>query len=64
MAGDQRVGFGTDMNGLDRRATATSYVDVRRIVEYWQRVPERRIRRIANENYARVLKQVMKNRTP
>jgi membrane dipeptidase len=59
--GDQHVAFGTDMNGLDRNATVTTYADVRRIVEHWQRqrVPESRVRRVASENYARVLKQAM-----
>jgi membrane dipeptidase len=59
--GDRHVAFGTDMNGLDRNATLANYVDVRRIVETWQRqrVPEARIRAIASENYARVLKQAM-----
>lgn len=59
--GDQHVAFGTDINGLDRQATVTSYVDLRRVVEQWQqrRVPEARIRHIASENYARVLKQAM-----
>ena len=38
-----------------------SPAQVRRIVEHWQRqrVPDARIRRIASENYARVLKQAM-----
>ena len=45
---------------------AVSRVDVRRIIEHWQResLPEGRIRHIASENYARVLKQGMTARTP
>lgn len=63
--GDRHVAFGTDINGLGRNATLTSYSDVRRVVGHWQRrgVEDGRIRRIASENYARVLKQAMAART-
>lgn len=62
--GDEHVAFGTDINGLGRQATVTNYADVRRVVEVWQRqgVPEPRIRRIASENYGRMLKRAMQAR--
>ena len=39
----------------------TNYADLRRVVDYWEqrRMSERRIRKLAIENYARVLKQAM-----
>ena len=39
----------------------STYVDVRRVVDHWQKqkVPEKRIRKIAIENYARVLKAAL-----
>jgi membrane dipeptidase len=59
--GDEHVAFGTDINGLAWNFTLSTYAELRRVVEHWQRqgVPEARIRRIASENYARVLKQAM-----
>ena len=59
--GDDHVGFGTDINGLGPNAALKTYVDVRRVVEHWQRagVAERRIRKLAFENYARVLKTTL-----
>jgi membrane dipeptidase len=64
--GDAHVGFGTDINGLGTNATVKNFVDVRRVIEGWQtrKVPEKRIRLIASENYARVLKQAMRARSP
>jgi membrane dipeptidase len=59
--GDQHVAFGSDMNGLAANFTFSTYAELRRVVDLWQEqgVPEQRIRRIASENYARVLKQAM-----
>lgn len=59
--GDDHVGFGTDINGLGPNAALRSYADVRRVVEHWQRkgISERRIRKLAFESYARVLKAAM-----
>jgi membrane dipeptidase len=58
--GEDHVGFGTDMNALIGPAIA-NFADLRRVVDYWERqqVSERRIRKIAIENYARVLKQAL-----
>lgn len=58
--GEDHVAFGTDMNGLQGPAI-TDYVGLRRVVSLWERrqVSEARIRKIAIENYARVLKQAL-----
>jgi membrane dipeptidase len=58
--GEDHVAFGTDMNGLQGPAIA-DYVGLRRVVDLWERrqVSEARIRKIAIENYARVLKQAL-----
>jgi membrane dipeptidase len=55
--GEDHVAFGTDMNALAGPAIA-DYVGLRRVVNLWERrqVNEARIRKIAIENYARVLK--------
>jgi membrane dipeptidase len=62
--GDEHVAFGTDFNGLGAHAGLTSFAELREVVAIWQRlgVPERRVRRIAGENYARVLKRAMSGR--
>jgi membrane dipeptidase len=62
--GDRHVAFGTDINGLARNFTFSTYAELRKVVDMWQSqgVPEQRIRRIASENYARVLKQAMSAR--
>ena len=41
-----------------------NYADLRRVVEYWQRsgMSESRVRKIAMENYARVLRQALAGR--
>lgn len=59
--GDDHVAFGTDINGLGTYAMMSSYADVRRVVEHWQRekIAEPRIRKLAIENYARVLKSAL-----
>jgi membrane dipeptidase len=61
--GEDHVAFGTDMNGISS-PVITSYADLRRVVDYWgrRRMDERWIRKLAIENYARVLKQAMSAR--
>ena len=58
--GEDHAAFGTDMNGL-LGPVFTSYADLRRVVDYWEqrRMSESRIRKLAIENYGRVLKQAM-----
>ena len=58
--GEDHAAFGTDMNGL-LGPVLTSYADLRRVVDYWEqrRMSESRIRKLAIENYSRVLKQAM-----
>jgi membrane dipeptidase len=58
--GEDHAAFGTDMNGL-LGPVLTSYADLRRVVDYWEqrRMSESRIRKLAIENYARVLRQAM-----
>jgi membrane dipeptidase len=61
--GDDHVGFGTDMNGLGENALVKSYVDLRQVVNYVQTqdgMTERRIRKMAIGNYARVLRRAPK----
>jgi len=55
--GEDHVAFGTDMNALSAPAIA-SYADLARVVRIMEarKVPEARIRKLAIENYARVLK--------
>lgn len=62
--GEDHVGFGTDINGLGTNAIFSTYVELRRVVELWrrQRIGEARIRKIAMDNYARVLAQAMQAR--
>jgi membrane dipeptidase len=61
--GDEHVAFGTDMNGLLSPVIA-SYADLRRVVDYWKHrgVNHGRIRKVAIENYARVLTQALEAR--
>jgi membrane dipeptidase len=58
--GEDHVAFGSDMNALANPAIA-SYSDLRRVVQSLQRrgVRETQIRKIAIENYARVLRAAM-----
>src|SRR5262249_4560238 len=58
--GEDHAAIGTDMNGLVAPAL-TRFADLRRVVEHWQRrgMNEARIRKLAIENYARVLRQAM-----
>jgi membrane dipeptidase len=61
LIGEDHVAFGTDINGLGPYAMMSNYVDVRHVVEHWQKakVPEKRIRKVAIENCARVLKAAL-----
>jgi len=58
--GEDHAAFGTDMNALIAPAL-TKFSDLRRVVEHWRRrgMSEVRIRKLAIENYARVLRQAM-----
>jgi membrane dipeptidase len=58
--GEDHAAFGTDMNGL-LGPVLSNYSDARRVVDHWERrqMSESRIRKLAIENYARVLKQAM-----
>ncbi len=60
--GDEHVAFGTDLNGLGPFGVVSGYGDLNRIVQHWQRkgVAEARIRKLAIENYARVLKAALR----
>lgn len=62
--GDDHVAFGSDINGLSANALFNSYADLRQVVDYFQRhgMPERRIRKLAIGNYARVLRQALQAR--
>ena len=62
--GEDHVAFGTDLNGLASFATVSSYAEVRRVVEHWQRqgLLEARIRKLAIGNYARVVKDALRSR--
>jgi microsomal dipeptidase-like Zn-dependent dipeptidase len=59
--GDDHVAFGSDMNGLGRHAVIQEYADFRRVMTHWEKrqVPDARVRKLAIENYARVLRQVL-----
>ena len=61
--GEDHAAFGTDMNGLIG-PVLNSFADLRRVVDYWERrgMAERRIRKLAIANYARVLRQAMASR--
>ena len=56
--GEDNAAFGTDMNGLVN-PVISSFADLQRVMDHWDRrnIGERRIRKLAIENYARVLKQ-------
>lgn len=63
--GEDHVGFGTDINGdsfNDREFMMTNYADLRKVVDYWQirGLNEKRVRKIAIGNYARVLQAALK----
>jgi membrane dipeptidase len=58
--GEDHVGFGTDTNAIVNPAIA-NYADLRQVVLLWQErgMNHDRIRKIAIENYARLLRQAM-----
>ena len=60
LLGEDHAAFGTDRDGIANPVIA-SFADLQRVVEHWQRrgVTEQRIRKLAIENYARVLKQAL-----
>jgi membrane dipeptidase len=59
--GEDHVAFGTDINGLGPNAVFGGYAEVRLVVEHWQRqrMNEQRVRKLAIDNYARVLQQAL-----
>lgn len=64
--GEDHVGIGTDLHGLgDAKFQAISnYSDLRKVIEKWQTtgVTESRIRKMAMQNYVRVLKEAFRLR--
>jgi len=58
--GEDHAGFGTDMNAIASPAIA-SYADLQGVIRHWRKrkMSEARIRKLAIENYARVLKQAL-----
>ncbi|MFZ1106105.1 MAG: membrane dipeptidase [Hyphomicrobiaceae bacterium] len=60
LLGDDHAAFGTDMNGIVNPVIA-SFADLQRVVDHWHRrgLSEQRIRKLAIENYARVLKKAL-----
>jgi membrane dipeptidase len=56
--GEDHAAFGTDMNGV-ASPVVSSFADLQRVVDHWRdrNTSEGRIRKLAIENYARVLKQ-------
>lgn len=58
--GEDHAAFGTDMNAIANPLIA-SYSDLQRVIAHWQKrkMPETRIRKLAIENYARVLRQAI-----
>ena len=66
MIGEDHVAFGTDMQGLAPASTMMSnYSGLREVVDLLLRtnMPERTVRKLAGENYARLLKAVMMSRS-
>ena len=59
--GEDHVALGTDMNGLGPHALISKYADCNRVVERWktQKLSAGRIRKLAIENYARVLRRAL-----
>jgi len=58
--GEDHAAFGTDMNAIANPAIA-SYADLQAVIRHWQarKMSEPRIRKLAIENYARVLRQAL-----
>ena len=66
MVGADHVAFGTDMQGLSTQATMmTDYSGMRDIVNRMlaKNMPEAVVRKVASENYGRLLKTVFNGRT-
>ena len=66
MIGEDHVAFGTDMQGLAPAHTMIeSYAGMREIVNLMlvSNMPETTVRKVAGQNYARLLKMVMQGRT-
>ena len=66
LIGEDHVAFGTDMQGLAPQHTMLeSYTGMREIVNLMlaTNMPEKTVRKVAGENYARLLKTVMQGRT-
>jgi membrane dipeptidase len=64
--GEDHVAIGTDSHGMDNEQMLANYADVRKVIDYWQKtgMKEAHIRKIAIENYARVLKEAFRLRQP
>lgn len=60
LLGEDHAGFGTDMNAI-RNPAIGSYADLQAVIRHWRRrkMSEARIRKLALENYARVLKEAL-----
>ena len=60
LLGEDHGAFGTDMDGIVSPVIA-SFADLQQVVEHWHRrgLSEPRIRKLALENYGRVLKQAL-----
>lgn len=66
MVGVDHIAFGTDMHGLSTQATMmTDYSSMRAIVNRMlaKNIPEAVVKKIASENYGRLLKTVFNGRT-
>jgi membrane dipeptidase len=62
--GEDHVAFGTDLTDIptDREfGLFRSYGDLRKVVEFWEQkqIPEPKIRKLAGQNYARVLQRAL-----
>ena len=66
MIGEDHVAFGTDMQGLAPASTMmTNYSGMREVVNLMlaSNMPEKMVRKLSGENYARLLKTVMQARS-
>ena len=66
MVGVDHIAFGTDMHGLSTQATMmTDYSGMRAIVNRMlaKNMPEAVVKKVASENYGRLLKTVLNGRT-
>ena len=66
MVGEDHVAFGTDMQGLAPQHTMLeSYAGMREVVNLMlaANMPETTVRKVAGENYGRLLKTVLLGRT-